>query len=92
MCLFRRDSPASAQASASLFASLPLRPQFLEAARVEGHAQAPALAALGRYFERVEGRGDQAERCFKRALAIDPAVDVAGARRESLEECVGTEE
>jgi hypothetical protein len=71
----------------SLFA-----PQFLEAARVEGHAQAPALAALGRYFARVERRGDQAERCFKRALAIDPTVDVAGARRESLEECVGTED
>ena len=66
--------------------------QFLEAAKVEGHAQAPALAALGRYFEKVEGRVEQAQRCYKKALAIDPAVDVAGDQRDSLEEPVGTEE
>jgi tetratricopeptide (TPR) repeat protein len=66
--------------------------QFLEAAKVEGHAQAPALAALGRYFEKVEGRTEQAQRCYKKALAIDPEVDVAGDQRDSLEEPVGTEE
>jgi hypothetical protein len=52
--------------------------QFLEAAKVEGHAQAPGLAALGRYFEKVEGRDDQAARCYKKALALDPNVDIAG--------------
>lgn len=65
--------------------------QFLESAKVEGHAQAPALAALGRYFERMEGRADQAQRCFKKALAIDPDVDIAGNRRCSSDE-VGLEE
>lgn len=30
--------------------------QFFEAAAVEGHAQAPAFAALGRYFAEVGGR------------------------------------
>lgn len=38
----------------------PLPRQFLEAAKVEGHGQAAALAALGRYFEEVEARPDQA--------------------------------
>jgi len=66
-------------------------PQFLEAAKVEGHAQAPALAALGRYFEVVEKRPDAAERCYKKALAIDPSIDVAGNRRSSSES-VGKEE
>ena len=58
---------------------------------MEGHAQAPALAALGRYFEQVEKRPDAAQRCFKKALSIDPSVDVAGNRRTSLES-VGQEE
>ena len=65
--------------------------QFFEAAKVEGHAQAPALAALGRYFEHVEKRADAAQRCFKKALAIDPTVDIAGNRRVSLDS-VGQEE
>ena len=52
--------------------------QFFEAAKVEGHAQAPALAALGRYFEIVEGRNDAAQRCFKKALSLDPKLDMAG--------------
>ena len=69
--------------------------QFLEAAKAEGHAQAPALAALGRYFSKVEGREDQAARCYKRALAVDPGVDVAGAEggsRRASSESAGTEE
>lgn len=46
---------------------------------MEGHAQAPAFAALGRYFEEVERKPEQAMRCYKRALALDPSVAVAGA-------------
>lgn len=65
--------------------------QFVEAAKVEGHAQAPALAALGRYLELVENRPDAAQKCFKRALSIDPSVDVAGNRRASVDS-VGQEE
>ncbi|KAL4853629.1 Tetratricopeptide repeat protein SKI3 [Chlorella vulgaris] len=52
--------------------------QFFDAASVEGHAQAPAFAALGRYFQEVEGKEEQALRCFKRALALDPSVAAAG--------------
>ena len=65
--------------------------QFYEGAKVEGHDQAPSLAALGRYFEQVEKNNDAAQRCFKKALAIDPNVDIAGNRRTSLES-VGQEE
>lgn len=46
---------------------------------MEGHAQAPAFAALGRYFAEVEGKPEQAMRCYKRALALDPSVSVAGS-------------
>ena len=91
--------------------------QFFEAASVEGHAQAPAFAALGRwvslgsssssrdavragwqrevgpqpsphcstlmlarrYFQEVEHKPEQAMRCYKRALALDPSVAVAGS-------------
>ncbi|EFN59234.1 hypothetical protein CHLNCDRAFT_138218 [Chlorella variabilis] len=53
--------------------------QFFDAASVEGHAQAPAFAALGRYFQEVEGKAEQAMRCYKRALALDPSVAVAGS-------------
>lgn len=52
---------------------------FFDAASVEGHAQAPAFAALGRYFQEVEGKAEQAMRCYKRALALDPAVASAGS-------------
>lgn len=45
---------------------------------MEGHAQAPAFAALGRHFEEVEHKPEQAMRCYKRALALDPSVAVAG--------------
>lgn len=65
--------------------------QFVEAAKVEGHAQAPALAALGRYLEHVENRSDAAQKCYRKALAIDPSVDVAGNRRASTDS-VGQEE
>lgn len=65
--------------------------QFVEAAKVEGHAQAPALAALGRYLEHVENRPDAAQKCYRKALAIDPSVDVAGNRRASTDS-VGQEE
>ena len=65
--------------------------QFYESAKVEGHAQAPALAALGRYFSATEKRDDAAQRCFKKALTIDPNVDVAGNRRVSLDS-VGQEQ
>ncbi len=65
--------------------------QFVEAAKVEGHAQAPALAALGRYLEVVDNRPDAAQKCFRKALAIDPAVDVAGNKRVSIDS-VGQEE
>lgn len=60
-------------------AHYPTRAQFFEAASVEGHAQALAFAALGRYFQEVEGKGEQSMRCYKRALALDPSVAVAGA-------------
>lgn len=66
--------------------------QFLDAAKVEGHAQALALAGLGRYLEQVEKRNDAAQKCFKKALAIDPNVDIAGNRRTSVDEFVGREE
>lgn len=46
---------------------------------MESHHQAPALAALGRYFEVVEHRADQAARCYKKALALDPTLADAGA-------------
>ena len=65
--------------------------QFFEAAKVEGHAQAPALAAMGRYFQQMENRSDAAEKCFKKALAIDPSVDIAGTQRTSMDS-VGREE
>ena len=52
--------------------------QFFEAAAVEGHAQAPAVAALGRFLREVEHKGDEARACYKRALALDPAVAEAG--------------
>jgi hypothetical protein len=45
---------------------------------VDGHAQAPALASLGRFFEEVEHNAEQASRLYKRALALDPAAEVAG--------------
>lgn len=54
---------------------------FLEAARAEGHAQAPALAGLGRYLEQVEKKPEAAARVYRKALAIDPEVDLAGAGR-----------
>lgn len=53
--------------------------QFFEAASVEGHAQAPAFAALGRYFQDVEHKAEQAMRCYKRALALDPTIATAGS-------------
>jgi len=65
--------------------------QFVEAAKVEGHAQAPALAALGRYLDQVENRPDAAQKCYRKALAIDPAADVGGNRRASIDS-VGQEE
>ncbi|KAL6778057.1 THK3 [Auxenochlorella protothecoides x Auxenochlorella symbiontica] len=52
--------------------------QFLEAAKAEGHSQAPALAGLGRYFLEVEHSPEQASRCFKRALALDPTLELPG--------------
>lgn len=52
--------------------------QFIKGAKSEGHAQASALAALGRYFEIVEKQQEQAQRCFKKALSVDPSIDVAG--------------
>lgn len=52
---------------------------YLEAAKVEGPDQAAAFAALGRYFAEVEARPDQAARCYKKALALDPAASLAGA-------------
>lgn len=64
--------------------------QFFEAAKVEGHAQASALAALGRYFQEVENRPDAAQKCFKKALAIDPSVDIAGKRKST--DSMGQEE
>lgn len=51
---------------------------LLEAAKVEGHAQAAAFAALGRYFQEVESKADQAARCYKKALALDPGTELAG--------------
>jgi len=51
---------------------------FLEAARAEGHAQAPALAGLGRYLDQVDKKPEAAARCFKKALALDPTLDIAG--------------
>ncbi len=66
--------------------------QFLEAAKVEGHAQAHALAALGRYLEQVDKKVEAAQKCYKKALAIDPSVDVAGNRRNSLDDLLCQEE
>ena len=51
--------------------------QFYESAKVESHFQASAVAALGRHYE-AEGNGATAQRCFKKALAIDPGLDLAG--------------
>ena len=51
--------------------------QFYESAKVESHFQASALAALGRHYE-SEGNAATAQRCFKKALAIDPGLDLAG--------------
>lgn len=65
--------------------TVPFDTQFVEAAKVEGHAQALALAALGRYLALVEKRHDAAEQCFKKALAIDPNVDIAGNLRTSID-------
>ena len=59
--------------------------QFYEAAKVEGHAQAAALAGLGRYFQEVEHKPEQAMRCYKRALALDPTVAVAGSPRAAAQ-------
>lgn len=51
--------------------------QFYESAKVESHFQASAVAALGRHYE-AEGNAATAQRCFKKALAIDPGLDLAG--------------
>ena len=51
--------------------------QFYESARVESHFQAAAVAALGRHYE-AEGDAATAQRCFKKALIIDPGLDLAG--------------
>ena len=45
---------------------------------MESHEQGAALAALGRYFELVEHKPDQASRCSKKALALDPSLADAG--------------
>lgn len=52
--------------------------QFFEAAQVEGHAQGAALAALGQYYEEIEQNYVTAQRCFKKALSIDPSLNIAG--------------
>ncbi len=51
--------------------------QFYESAKVESHFQAAAVAALGRHYE-AEGNAATAQRCFKKALSIDPGLDLAG--------------
>lgn len=51
--------------------------QFYESAKVESHFQASTVAALGRHYE-AEGNAAMAQRCFKKALAIDPGLDLAG--------------
>jgi hypothetical protein len=45
---------------------------------VEGHAQASAVAALGRYYDEVEHNSATAQRCYKKALSIDPSLNIAG--------------
>jgi hypothetical protein len=52
--------------------------QFYNSAKVEGHAQAPALAALGRYYDEVEHDTIMAQRCYKKALSLDPTLELAG--------------
>jgi len=52
--------------------------QFLEASKVEGHAQAAALASLGRYYDVIENNHSIAQRCYKKALDIDPSTKIAG--------------
>lgn len=52
--------------------------QFLESAKVEGHAQGLALASLGQYYESIEKNNEAAQRCYKKALSIDPSVKLAG--------------
>jgi tetratricopeptide (TPR) repeat protein len=51
---------------------------FLEASKVEGHAQASALASLGRYYDVIENNHSIAQRCYKKALDIDPSTKIAG--------------
>jgi len=51
---------------------------FYNSAKVEGHAQAPALAALGRYYDEVEHDKIMAQRCYKKALSLDPTLELAG--------------
>lgn len=52
--------------------------QFYDSAKVEGHAQASAVAALGRFYEQVEHNSATAQRCYKKALSIDPSLKIAG--------------
>jgi hypothetical protein len=52
--------------------------QFYDSAKVEGHAQAPALAALGRYYDEVEHDMTMAQRCYKKALSLEPTLELAG--------------
>ena len=52
--------------------------QFYESAKVASHFQAAAVAALGRYYDEAEGNAAMAQRCYKKALSIDPSLDLAG--------------
>ena len=52
---------------------------WLAAAAVESApCRAAAFAWLGKYYNEIGQDGGKARRCFQRALAIDPAEDVAG--------------
>lgn len=51
---------------------------FLAAAQHEGAFTAQAFAWLGRWYQAVGRDPAAAKRCFQRALALDPTVDVAG--------------
>ncbi|KDD71719.1 hypothetical protein H632_c4508p0, partial [Helicosporidium sp. ATCC 50920] len=51
---------------------------FMEAAKVEGHAQASALVGLGRYYEGVAKNGGAAAALYRKAVALDPSVSTAG--------------